>query len=68
MVIFLFNSPEPKAHAVSLLDGTPASTSVWVRPCVNIFKHKYLLDQQADQNQISSVQSIIRLAERLQNV
>ena len=35
----IFNSPEPKAHKVSLLDRTRAG----VRVSVNNFKHEYLL-------------------------
>ena len=50
----LFSSPEPKAHKVSLKDGTRAS----VRPSFHTFKHEYLRDQQADYNQILSEASL----------
>ena len=57
--VFFFSSPEPKAHKVSLSDGTRAGVRASVRPCVrHTFKHEYLRDQQADYNQILSEASL----------
>ena len=54
----LFSSPDPKAHKVSLLDGTRLGVRASVRACVHTFKHEYLWDQQADYNQILSEASL----------
>ena len=54
----IFSSPEPKAHKVSLQDGTRAGVRELVSACVHTFKHEYLRDQQADYNQILSEASL----------
>ena len=48
----LVSLSEPKAHKVSLLDGSRDGVHLCVR--VNTFKHEYLRDQQANGNQILS--------------
>ena len=39
---YIFSSPEPKAHKVSLYNRTRAGVRVCVHVSVNNFKHEYL--------------------------
>ena len=52
----LISFSEPKAHKVSLLDGSRAGVHLCVG--VNTFKHEYLRNQLADGNQILSEASL----------
>ena len=55
-----FSSPEPKAHGELIVYRSIRRPSVrpLVRPCVNIFKLKYLRNQWANRNQILSEASL----------